>query len=344
MGNRALCLFVRVSVHGVLHCERNMCRVGRVRGGRIRKVGPRRAPVDAATLAPVCVMAGERVSADARASASGSAAARSERVDMPREAMEAGNLVGASSLSLLRVWAHNARATYERMWRHHIGAGPTAFTFDVSTIEGSGSALEREKKLHQFAEANVRNEAEVWRMVQGSRASMALWRKSNRGGGSKRRMWRERNEAVVREIKYREETGTLFSEVPVATVEVVATAARAAVATTVVPGVHAEDAEASARARDVMPASYADDIRRIHRAMDAEEAGLRKPSANDRLVVARSAAFARGDLAQVARCDAQAERRRAVKRAARQRRNSRRAQARRDVADMQRDPCSDAEQ
>ena len=92
-----------------------------------------------------------------------------------------------------------------------------------------------------------------------------------------------------------------------------------------------------------MPASYDDDIRRIHRAMDAEEAGLRKPNANDRLVVARSAAFARGDLDQVARCDAQAERRRAVKRAARERRKARRAQARVDVADMRRDPCSDTE-
>ena len=57
---------------------------------------------------------------------------------MPREALEVGNLVGASSLSLLRVWAHNTRATYERMWQYHVGAGPKAFTFDVSVIEGDG--------------------------------------------------------------------------------------------------------------------------------------------------------------------------------------------------------------
>ena len=152
-----------------------------------------------------------------------------------------------------------------------------------------------------------------------------LWRCGGKriGGGSTRRKWKERNEAVVREINYRKQTGTLFSEEPVAPVQAVT---------------------GSAGAREVMPASYADDIRRIHRALDAEESGLRKPNANDRLVVARSAAYARGDLAQVARCDAQAARRQAVKRAARQRRKARRAQARVEVADMQRDPPSDAEQ
>ena len=90
-----------------------------------------------------------------------------------------------------------------------------------------------------------------------------------------------------------------------------------------------------------MPASYADDIRRIHRRLDAEEAGVRKPNANERLAVARTAAFARGDMAQVARCDAQAARRRDSKRAARHRRKARRAAAQEEVRKMQRDPCSD---
>ena len=68
-----------------------MCSVRRVKGGRISKVGPRRAPVDAATLVPVRAMAGERIRVDAGASASASGCKRSERVDMPREALEAGN-------------------------------------------------------------------------------------------------------------------------------------------------------------------------------------------------------------------------------------------------------------
>ena len=138
-----------------------MCKVRRLERGRIRKAGPRRAPVDAATLVPVRTMAGERVRADAGASASGSAVARSERIDMPRESMEVGNLVRATSLSLLRAWAHNARATYERMWRHHVGAGPKAFTFDVKAIEGEGSALELERRLYQFAGSTMLDEAEV---------------------------------------------------------------------------------------------------------------------------------------------------------------------------------------
>ena len=41
------------------------------------------------------------------------------------------------------VGAQRARATYERMWRHHVGAGPKAFSFDVGVIEGDGVPLKR---------------------------------------------------------------------------------------------------------------------------------------------------------------------------------------------------------
>ena len=151
-----------------------MCRAKRVSGGRISKVGPRRAPVCAATLVPVRVMAGERVVANAGALASGSGEERKERADIPRDVITVGNVATCvSSLSLLRVWAHNSRATCERMWRHHVGEGAKKFVFDVGAVEGDGTALERERKLHYFAEVNVRNEAEVWRKVQGS---FAAWR------------------------------------------------------------------------------------------------------------------------------------------------------------------------
>ena len=321
-----------------------MCRVRRVKGGRIAKVGPRRAPVDAAPLVPVRAIAGERVCVDAGASVSSSGVKRSERIDMPREAMEVGNLAGASCMSLLRVWAHNARDTYERMWRHHVGESPKAFTFDVRAVEGDGTALVRERKLHFFAEANVRNEEKIWRKVHGSSAAIALWRKANRGGGETLRKRKMRNDAVVAEIRRRERDGSFFSEEQVAPVQAVVSAAGAAIATTVVRSVDAGGAGTSAGARDIMPASYADDVRCIHRALNAEEAGLRKPNANDRLIVARSAAFARGDMAQAARCDAQATRRQDAKRAARLRRKARRDIARVEVAEMQRDLRSDSEQ
>ena len=47
------------------------------------------------------------------------------------------------------------------------------------------------------------------------------------------------------------------------------------------------------------PASYADDVARIDREMDAEEAGAKKPSRNEKLAAARVAAFQRGDFAIV---------------------------------------------
>ena len=79
-----------------------MCKARRVGSGRISKVEPRRAPVDAATLVPVRAMAGEREGVRAGASAIANGDKRSERIDMPREEMEVGNLLRASSLSLLR--------------------------------------------------------------------------------------------------------------------------------------------------------------------------------------------------------------------------------------------------
>ena len=127
-----------------------MCRVQRVAGGRIRKDGPRRAPVDAATLVPVRVMAGERTVVNAEALTTGSGVERGECVEVHRDEITVGNVATVSSLSLLRCRANNSRATYERMWRHHVGESPKKFAFNIKYVEGDGDALEREKKLHYF--------------------------------------------------------------------------------------------------------------------------------------------------------------------------------------------------
>ena len=210
---RVLCGCVSVGCVVVVACSVTMCRVS---SGRISKVGPRRAPVDVSTLEPVRRMAGDVMHAVAVAPRVDGEAAGRERGDVHRDEVKIDNVTIVSSLSLLRCWAHNARATYERMWRHHIGKGAEPFTFDVKTIEGEGTVLEREKKLHYFAEATVRDEERVWRMVQGSASAMSRWRKANRGGGKTRLRWKMRDEAVVAEIARREREGTLFSKYPAA--------------------------------------------------------------------------------------------------------------------------------
>ena len=97
--------------------------------------------------------------------------------------------------------------------------------------------------------------------------------------------------------------------------------------------------------QEIMPTSYSDDIRRIHRNLNTEVAGVRKPNANMLLALARSAAYALWDFDQVARCDAQAARRRQMKRVARQRKKGRRAAASAYSAAMkEHDPCSNNEE
>ena len=90
------------------------------------------------------------------------------------------------------------------------------------------------------------------------------------------------------------------------------------------------------------PASFADDVARIDREMAAEEAGVRKPNRNDRLVAARLAAYQRGDMAIVQSLDNQQQRRRDAKARARQRKKGRKAELRAYVADhYNRDTNSD---
>ena len=79
--------------------------------------------------------------------------------------------------------------------------------------------------------------------------------------------------------------------------------------------------------------------------MAAEEHGVKKPSKNDNLVSARTAAYERGDMEAVADYDAIQERRRAPKRRARARKKANKAELAAWVAKQygNKDPNSDNE-
>ena len=93
------------------------------------------------------------------------------------------------------------------------------------------------------------------------------------------------------------------------------------------------------------PAEFAHQVGRIEREMEAEELGVKKPSSNDRLLVARTVAFEKGDMATVEACDKIQERRRASRRDARARKKVRKAALKECVARTHglRDPNSDNE-
>ena len=133
------------------------------------------------------------------------------------------------------------------------------------------------------------------------------------------------DDAVVAQIKRKEQDSSIFSEERVAKTPASEEVSLVTFATASVRIVEARDPVSSATAREVITITYADDIRRIHHRLHAFEADARKPDANERLAVARSAAYARGDFDQVSRLDAQAAHRQETKRVARRRRKARRA-------------------
>ena len=71
-----------------------------------------------------------------------------------------------------------------------------------------------------------------------------------------------------------------------------------------------------------------DDDRRFHRTLDLEEAGLRKPSVNERLVAARTRAFETGNIEGVHVAEGRIAKRQAVRQRARVRRKNRKRELR----------------
>ena len=60
-----------------------------------------------------------------------------------------------------------------------------------------------------------------------------------------------------------------------------------------------------------------DDVRRIERQLAMEDAGVKKPSVNDKIIAARTRAYDRGDVRGIVSADKSIRKRQAVARAAR---------------------------
>ena len=92
----------------------------------------------------------------------------------------------------------------------------------------------------------------------------------------------------------------------------------------------------------------AEDDRRHHRRLDMDEAGIQKPSVNDRIIASRTRAYERGDVLAVSAADRHIAKRQSVRRAARHRAKARKSaikQCRREYEFQNRipDPPSDNE-
>ena len=213
----------------------------------------------------------------------------------------------ASTLSLLRVNVRSVRARYERIWRCLADNSVRPFDIDISSIEGQGSEAERISRLLELISSHEQLSDQHLRRIHVSKEAARRWHRANRGGGRLIRMMRDRDEAIRVELDLRKTNGEL------------------SLAPTIIEGdtsrkpvedasARVDNSTAATTPKEIYPALYADDVMRINRQMDAEEAGVRKPNRNDRLVAARLGAYQRGNMTTVQSLDAQQARRSETKR------------------------------
>ena len=265
-----------------------------------------------------------------------------ERRDIASEEVALANIRQATTVSLLRVKAQTVATHHRRACRCLVGAGPTPFSFVASEVEGLVALHLREKRLLDFIESNEKGAESILRRIRADESASARLRKANKVGGKLRKDMAKRDAAIEEELNRRLGDGSLCSAMELQ-VSAVATGSRAgsSVAGAAAAGGADESAPPVARA-DIMPASYADEIRRMHRKLGAEEAGIRKSTQAEREAAARAAAFDREDLTLVQAYYDMTSRRQAAKRRARQRKKARNAETRAYAAELfSRDPCSD---
>ena len=169
----------------------------------------------------------------------------------------------------LRIRARNIRSVYERLWRFHVDCNRVPFLYDSK--EGDSGENERIRELRDYIALHVRVVEDLRAKVEHSPRSKAAWKKCNKGGGSRRRMFLERDVAVVQELSRREEEEAEVARAPTAPI-------RSERSTPVV----------------LYPKQYAADVARIQKELDAEDHGIKKPSRGEKLVAARANAYERG--------------------------------------------------
>ena len=228
--------------------------------------------------------------------------ARAVRTEMSKEEVTAANVRNASTLTLLRIRARNIRSVYERLWRCHVDGDKVPFLYASKEGDGDDDDDARVKELLDYLAQDVRVIEDLRAKVERSPRSKAAWKKCNKGGGFRRRMFLERDAVVVQELSLIEQEE--------------ANGARALKASTGV--------ERSALVV-LYTKQYAADVACLQREMDAEDHGIVKPSQGEKLVIACGNTYERGHMAVVASVDASIALRQATRRAARNGKKERKA-------------------
>ena len=121
--------------------------------------------------------------------------ARVVRTEMSKEEVTAANVSDAYTLTLLRIRARNIRSVDERSWRSYVGGAKVSFLYDLK--EGDGDDNARINELRGYTVQHVRVVEDFRAKFERSPRSKSAWKKCNKGGGSRRRMFLEREAAVA---------------------------------------------------------------------------------------------------------------------------------------------------
>ena len=125
------------------------------------------------------------------------------RTKMSKEEVTAANVRNTWTLTLLRICARNVRSVYERLWRCHVDGGKVPSLYDSK--EGDGDGNSRVKELRDYVTQHVRVVEDLHIKVDRLPRSKAAWKKCIKDGGSRRRRFLERDEAVVQKSSLREQ-------------------------------------------------------------------------------------------------------------------------------------------
>ena len=224
--------------------------------------------------------------------------ARAVRTEMSKEKVTAANARDAFALTLLRIRARKICSVYERLWCCYVDGVKVPFLYDSK--EGDGDDNARIHELGDYIVQHVRVVEDLRAKFERSTRSKSAWKKYNKAGGSRRKMFLEREAAVAQELSRREQEEADAACAPAASTE-------------------------SERSTIVVfyPKQYAVDVARIQKQLDAEDHGVNKPSRGEKFVAARANAFERGDIAAVASVDATIAQLQDTRRAARHRNKAR---------------------
>ena len=230
------------------------------------------------------------------------------RTEMMLDEMTLENIPNATTLSLMRARARDLSATYTRLVR--IKYPNDGHLFAWRSPERGGDDSARFRVLSKYIGERIEEIARVKADVMENKEWRKRYKLASRSSGVLVKQMRVIHQAIVSELAKRKRDDTECDY-------------GGAKAHCQPPAQAVGISESTGYNGPLFPEQYREDVERIDREMRADDLGIRKPTANERRVAARTNAYGRGDFESVANHDKDIHWHLTVKRTARHRRKIR---------------------